>query len=392
MPAKKEHRDSDPLPYTQFHRSARPKAARLAALINVTVQHAIGTLIEWWDLNGDPRDIERLIEQGKREVVLTADQVRKTFRIASGGHDIDPESLEVLGLVEATAEGCYRICGMSRFFEPVQSRVDARAAAIAGGKASAAARREKYGTAQPRSEVGSGSGSTPVRAPVEASPNDPRTEGRTGSEPALEPPANTEESGERSAVQKTLSLPGTDAVERIFAHWQIVMKKPRARLDDDRRELISDRLKEGFTPDDICKSVDGYASDPWSMGRNDRNKAWNSIELICRDAAHVERGLDFVDRERPRSQAPPAPELPDTPAGRCWAQLLQELRSSDPPSEYVATQLAQLEPIELGSRAITLRARDSYFAEWCLDHYGELVQRMAGVEMQFHDPGEWEAA
>lgn len=150
--------DSDPLPYTQVDRAVKPKAALLASLMGTTPQHALGALVEFWDLNGDPRELERLVAQGKREVVLTPEATRIRFRLASG-KDMSPEDLEMLGLLERRPEG-YRVRGMSRYFKPVETRLKAREAGRAGGLASARARKESLGTAQPRSgdrsEVASG--------------------------------------------------------------------------------------------------------------------------------------------------------------------------------------------------------------------------------------------
>ena len=203
-----EQSDSDPLPYTQVDRAVKTKAALLAGELQVTTQHALGSLVEFWDLNGDPRELEKLLEKGLDEVVISAAEAKIRFRLASG-KDVDPRFLATLGLLEQRGED-FRVRGMSRYFKPLKVRLHARTIAAAGGKASAASRKAKNGTAQPaRSASGSESGSM---------------SGSTGAEPHLEPASNhapnhapnrrrtqPEHSGQRSAVSGQVVFTGADA-------------------------------------------------------------------------------------------------------------------------------------------------------------------------------------
>ncbi len=177
--------NSDPLPYVQVDRSVKPRAALLAGALGVTTQHALGSLVEWWDLCGDPRELEAIAaatpDGSEPERLLPRGDVELRFRLASG-RDVAVETLEALGLVERKGE-VFRVRGMSRYFAPVQARVKARAAASAGGRASAEARRRQTGTAQPRSgsrsgarsEAASSAASGALREHFEAPPNGSRT-------------------------------------------------------------------------------------------------------------------------------------------------------------------------------------------------------------------------
>lgn len=78
-------------------------------------------------------------------------------------------------------------------------------------------------------------------------------------------------------------------VQRIFEHWQVRMGTPRARLDQKRRQKIRQRLLDGYTVQDLTDAIEGCALSPFNMGQNDRSTVYNDIELICRDAAHVDR-------------------------------------------------------------------------------------------------------
>lgn len=132
--------NSDPLPFTQVDRSVKPKAALLAGMLGVTNQHALGSLIEWWELFGDPREIERLIGEGISDIIVSPEEAERRFRIASG-KAVTAADLVALGLL-AEHENGVRVRGMSRYFEPVLRRLQAREAAAKGGKISAARRSE----------------------------------------------------------------------------------------------------------------------------------------------------------------------------------------------------------------------------------------------------------
>lgn len=176
---------SDPLPYVQVDRAVKPKAALLAGLIHSTNQHALGSLIEWWELCGDPRELERIAaatpDGEDPAVVLSAADVTRRFRTASG-HEVQAEDLATLGLLEALEEDRFRVRGMSRYFRPVQARLRAKNASSAGGRASAESRKRLFGTAQPRSGAASGAASGALREHFEVD----RTDSRSGTEPTPE--------------------------------------------------------------------------------------------------------------------------------------------------------------------------------------------------------------
>lgn len=142
--------NSDPMPFTQVDRSVKPKAALLAGMLGVTNQHALGSLIEWWELFGDPREIERLIAEGISAIIVTPEEAERRFRIASG-KSVSASDLVAIGLL-APADGGVRVRGMSRYFEPVHNRIQKRQAASLGGKASAA-RRSMPASAEPQASA-----------------------------------------------------------------------------------------------------------------------------------------------------------------------------------------------------------------------------------------------
>lgn len=86
--------------------------------------------------------------------------------------------------------------------------------------------------------------------------------------------------------------PETDPVFRVFEHWKQAHSHPQARLDAKRRKLIRAAL-DGYTEADLCQSITGYLSSPHHMGQNDRATKYDGIELLLRDAKHIDAGLAF---------------------------------------------------------------------------------------------------
>lgn len=64
---------------------------------------------------------------------------------------------------------------------------------------------------------------------------------------------------------------------------------PRAQFTGKRRRNVEKRLEDGYAVEDLFAAVDGCSVTPHNMGENDRGEAFNDLELICRDAAHVDR-------------------------------------------------------------------------------------------------------
>lgn len=79
----------------------------------------------------------------------------------------------------------------------------------------------------------------------------------------------------------------------IFQYWCSVMGKNigSSKLTPKREKAINARLKDGYTPEQIKSAIDGCRADPFSMGKNDRQKPFNDIELICRTGEKLESFL-----------------------------------------------------------------------------------------------------
>lgn len=83
-----------------------------------------------------------------------------------------------------------------------------------------------------------------------------------------------------------------DDVRTVFAHWQQVHGHPTAKLGDTkskRYKAIAGRLRDGYSVEQLKAAVDGCKRSPHHMGENERATVYDDIELICRDAAHVDK-------------------------------------------------------------------------------------------------------
>jgi hypothetical protein len=170
-------------------------------------------------------------------------------------------------------------------------------------------------------------GSLTVKAPLSDREYPPDTGYLIPDTGYLIPQSQNQSQSQKSQSQNTLSLTenlrGFEAPEvrndggevgQVFAHWQAAMQKPRAALDDKRRKVIRKALLAGYGVADLCKAIDGCKASPWHMGQNERGKAFNTLELILRDAEKIDSFMGIVD-------APPTLNRTQTTAERRAANI-----------------------------------------------------------------------
>lgn len=115
----------------------------------------------------------------------------------------------------------------------------------------------------------------------------------TGGKPARKTETETEtEKNNNNLV--LVAVEATPPAREVFEHWRKATGKVRAILDTKRRDLIDRRLAEGNTVEDLKASIEGYVKSPFHNGENDKRKKYLSLELMLRDAAHIEAGLDLL--------------------------------------------------------------------------------------------------
>jgi hypothetical protein len=81
-------------------------------------------------------------------------------------------------------------------------------------------------------------------------------------------------------------------VRRVFDHWVEVHRTPRKGpepvLSDKRKSKITRAIADHGV--EVClQAISGCAMSEWHMGDNPRRKKYDDLELILRDAAHIER-------------------------------------------------------------------------------------------------------
>jgi|GEM_PF-1418769 len=89
-------------------------------------------------------------------------------------------------------------------------------------------------------------------------------------------------------------------IEKVFMVWQSVMNHPKSILDQKRRGQVRNALKM-WSSEDLIKAIHGCAATPYNMGQNESGVIYDSLDLIFRDAEHVEKFIRHCD-------SPPIPQ------------------------------------------------------------------------------------
>lgn len=118
-----------------------------------------------------------------------------------------------------------------------------------------------------------------------------------------------EEQGEPPVELALVSPPATTKippVEIVFAAWRESTGHHRSVLDAKRRRIIERGLKTHPVAD-LVDAVRGWRHSPHHRGENDRHTVYDDLELLLRDAAHIERFRDLARGGRqPRTPVLPA--------------------------------------------------------------------------------------
>jgi len=91
--------------------------------------------------------------------------------------------------------------------------------------------------------------------------------------------------------------------KEVFDVWRVLMNHPRARLDLTRKAKIVAALKVGYSVSDLKDAVEGCKLTSFNMGDNDRGQVYDDLELILRDAKHIDM---FISN---KTNPPERPEL-----------------------------------------------------------------------------------
>ena len=92
-----------------------------------------------------------------------------------------------------------------------------------------------------------------------------------------------------------------DAVRDVFQHYRVYHPRahPSPRSDSPEWRKIVARLREGYSVDDLKLAIDGCHKSPFHCGENERNRVYQSLELIVRDASKVNQFVELACRDGP---------------------------------------------------------------------------------------------
>lgn len=65
-------------------------------------------------------------------------------------------------------------------------------------------------------------------------------------------------------------------------------------------KLIAERLREGYSVEDLCAAVDGCHISPFHCGQNDAGKKYQDLALIMRDSSKVANFIEYADGKKER--------------------------------------------------------------------------------------------
>lgn len=156
---------------------------------------------------------------------------------------------------------------------------------------------------EPRRSPTSPAQSPPIPPTPDQSP--PRTgRERTGTEKVQ---TDVPQPSSALALVEPPSAPSAPSeVEQVFTAWTEARRnhgeQPRAHLTPDRTRLIKKQLRI-YPVADLVDAVRGWRWSSFHCGSNDRSTTYNDLELLLRDAKHVEMFRD-LERDPPDRPVP----------------------------------------------------------------------------------------
>jgi hypothetical protein len=90
-----------------------------------------------------------------------------------------------------------------------------------------------------------------------------------------------------------------DPTDAVFDAWRQSTGKHRAKLDDKRRRRIKAALRS-YSLADVLDAVRGWEHSPHHRGENEQGTVYNELDLLLRDAAHIEQFRDLWRHGPPR--------------------------------------------------------------------------------------------
>lgn len=276
------------LPYIQVHRSVGAKAAQLAPVLNVSYQHARGSLEVFWEGLADRRVLLRALQLPQPAIILSGSECRLRLQLAFG-LEVDLALMMSVGFLEELGENKYRVRGMSRYlYAEIRRQEEAQANSARGKKRAATARRDARGrlvagapagddSSQPPADIQPPAGERLVTTPAGDQPatsketRDERLEVRSKSKkPPPYPPPPSQKSSEPPADEDdgNFSAAFWDATQDIREEEGLARERDppgefKSKVSSAEREVGLDGLMRAFRR--YLQDPD-FAPSGWPMG------------------------------------------------------------------------------------------------------------------------------
>lgn len=107
-----------------------------------------------------------------------------------------------------------------------------------------------------------------------------------------------------SRSKKAMSVPDSE-IQKLWDYWVDKMRagsKRKPVLDSNRRQYLGAAIHD-YGMQGCIDAIDGCALSEFHMGRNKMNKRYDSVELIFRDAEHVEKFQEIFDKSNEEADA-----------------------------------------------------------------------------------------
>lgn len=104
--------------------------------------------------------------------------------------------------------------------------------------------------------------------------------------------------------ERNIDMPGLPyPVISLFELWKKTYNHPKAKLDEGRKKKIRAAMKIGYSVPELEAAIQGYKLSKFHMGENDRHHVFDGLELILRNAEHIDHGIRLWE-SRPKNGEP----------------------------------------------------------------------------------------
>lgn len=86
----------------------------------------------------------------------------------------------------------------------------------------------------------------------------------------------------------------TAQARQVFDAWKETLNHPKSVLDAKRERFITARIKDGYSVEQLQDAARGCKSSAYHQGQNESKTVYDRIDLIYRDAEHVDQFLSFL--------------------------------------------------------------------------------------------------